>query len=545
MEGEIIYKKTKKYLAIIEIFLMILTIISFSNSITGFEIKKNLNENSECNKIISINQAIQENNAKWNTIKNIDDLKLDKSKQYFLGAKQDYNNQDIGEIINLNYDLPDEFDWRNIDEVDWTTLVKNQKSCGSCVAFGVLGALESVLQINSNNLYTPDLSEANLFFCGGASCGMGWMPTEALKRLKEKGVPEEACFPYQPIDMSCKEGCNNWQKKVVKIDKYGNVPQQSIKEYLITKGPLIATFVVYEDFRYYSNGVYEHVWGPKLGLHCVTMVGYDDNDNCWICKNSWGTDWGDNGWFKIKYRKCEIDLGVKYLELAENNQPNIPNLLNGISTGIVGQECSFTTLSSDPDYDGLYFLVDWDDGNIQRTSNAYPNQETAVLTHTWNDVMDSKDFNIKVKTIDVYGAESQWTDTTKITIYNNKPDKPIEITGKKTVTTNKEYEYTTQTIDPDNHQLFYLFNWGDGTATDWIGPINSGENIKIKHIWEKIGRYQIKVKAKDIHGAESEWSNPTSIAVPKNFVINKNQNIQNIFIKFFKIIGNLDLKLNY
>jgi len=80
-----------------------------------------------------------------------------------------------------------------------------------------------------------------------------------------------------------------------------------MKTWISTKGPMTACFVVYGDFRYYRSGVYRHVSGEQLGGHCVTIVGYDDNQKCWICKNSWGAGWGENGFFKIGYGECGID----------------------------------------------------------------------------------------------------------------------------------------------------------------------------------------------------------------------------------------------
>jgi hypothetical protein len=70
---------------------------------------------------------------------------------------------------------------------------------------------------------------------------------------------------------------------------------------------------VYGDFYSYTGGVYEHVYGEELGGHLVTLVGWDDSNSCWICKNSWGEDWGEDGWFRIKYSECDIEQDTAYL----------------------------------------------------------------------------------------------------------------------------------------------------------------------------------------------------------------------------------------
>jgi C1A family cysteine protease len=507
---------SKKIIIITIIFFMTATLTPFSNTIFGLQINK---VTTDENILSEIQKALINNNAKWIAAET-QISSFEKDVQFYLGANPEVPTDNEGEIITLNYDLPDKFDWRDVNGIDWTTPIRNQKNCGSCVAFGVLGALESVLQIKSNNTYKPDLSEANLFFCGDGSCNNGWIPTAALDRLKEIGVPDENCFQYQPYDMKCNEGCSNWKNKVVKIEKFGGVPTQSIKEYLITKGPLITSFVVFEDFFYYSSGIYEHVWGPYAGLHCVSIVGYNDIEDYWICKNSWGTRWGEDGWFKIKYRKCEIDLGVKYIELGGSNPPNTPNIPNGISTGIAGEHYSFTTSANDPDNNGLYYLVDWDDGEHIMSEGVYPNMAPATLTHSWS-VLNQEEFNVRVKAIDVYGFESDWSHSFTIKITNNKPDKPLKVQGILRGVPEKEYEFTSLTNDPDGHQIYYLFDWGDGSDSGWIGPFISGDTVNTSHAWISNGQFKIKVKGKDIHGAESEWSDPTSIAMPKNILMNK------------------------
>ena len=96
------------------------------------------------------------------------------------------------------------------------------------------------------------------------------------------------------------------------------------------------------------------------------------------------------------------------------------------------------------------------------------------------------------------------------------PAKPETPDGDASGRTNQEYVYTASTTDSDGDKLYYLFDWGDGNLSGWIGPYNSGEIVEASHIWEEEGEYQIKVKAKDIHGVQSEWSDPLQISMPKN-----------------------------
>ena len=96
------------------------------------------------------------------------------------------------------------------------------------------------------------------------------------------------------------------------------------------------------------------------------------------------------------------------------------------------------------------------------------------------------------------------------------PLKP-SINGPTTGTVNNEYPYTSNTTDPDGDQLFFWFDWGDGNTSGWLGPFNSGGECKTVHTWTLKGNYAIKVKAKDIYGQESSWSDPLPITMPYSF----------------------------
>jgi C1A family cysteine protease len=209
---------------------------------------------------------------------------------------------------------PPSFDWRNANGGNYVTPIEDQGSCGSCVAFGSVAAVESLVRItNEEPEQEVDLSEAQMFFCYGPNTGAGkcpaggWWPDPAYESLKQ-GVVDAECFPYTPADQPCNL-CTDWEERLTKITGFGkptNVAE--MKNLLSTVGPPSACFTVYEDFYYhYSGGVYRHVSGNPVGGHCVCIVGYDDGEECWIVKNSWGTGWGEAGFFRIGYGQCGID----------------------------------------------------------------------------------------------------------------------------------------------------------------------------------------------------------------------------------------------
>lgn len=194
----------------------------------------------------------------------------------------------------------------------FVTAVKDQSSCGSCVAFGAIATIEATYQVQKNKPNSAiDLSEAQLFYCyanlDSCGCSTGWWVDPALTAFLNGGVADEASFPYTPGDQACAVA-PGWQSRAVKITGYHTISDVvDMKEWLANKGALVACFTVYSDFYYYSGGVYRYVSGDLEGGHCVSIVGYDDAESCWICKNSWGEFWGESGYFKIGYGECGID----------------------------------------------------------------------------------------------------------------------------------------------------------------------------------------------------------------------------------------------
>jgi C1A family cysteine protease len=207
-------------------------------------------------------------------------------------------------------EFPAAWDWRDVDGANWTTGIRDQEACGACVAFGAVAVLESMLKKHYGDAeLQPELSEAHLFFCGcGRCCNRGWWPTYALDYAQTSGVPDEACFPYQGRDQSCSASCEDWPSRAVRATGWQELLEVGArKEWLATKGPMIGCLAIYQDFFNYVGGVYRHTQGRLSGYHAICVVGYTEEEQAWICKNSWGTGWGEGGWFKIGYGECGID----------------------------------------------------------------------------------------------------------------------------------------------------------------------------------------------------------------------------------------------
>jgi C1A family cysteine protease len=216
----------------------------------------------------------------------------------------------IAELPPIAAEFPPAWDWRDVTGVDWTTPIRDQQGCGSCVAFGTVSVLEIMLKRHhDDSTLMPDLSEAHLFFCGcGNCCDRGWWPSYALDYAQDSGVPDEGCFPYQDHDMPCTDTCQDWQSRAVKVTGWQEILDVGArKEWLATRGPMVGCMAVYRDFFSYRGGVYRHTTGDLAGYHAIGVVGYSEDQQCWICKNSWGTGWGESGWFKMGYGEAEMD----------------------------------------------------------------------------------------------------------------------------------------------------------------------------------------------------------------------------------------------
>jgi hypothetical protein len=121
---------------------------------------------------------------------------------------------------------------------------------------------------------------------------------------------------------------------------------------------------------------------------------------------------------------------------------------------------------------------------------------------------------------------------------NTNPEKPQTPNGPTNGRINVEQEYTTSTVDPEGDDVYYCWDWDDGNV-EWFGPINSGFETTSSHTWNEEGNYNIRVKAKDVYGGESNWSDPLPISVPKY----KFGFINNIF-KLLEYLNNLIFTIN-
>jgi hypothetical protein len=332
-----------------------------------------------------------------------------------------------GRIPTINKMIPDSFDWRDVEGHDWTTPVRDQiqDECGSCWGFGALGSLEAMVKIWSDAPDEPvDLSEQYLLSCSPGGCN-GWYLSMCLNWIKRNGMITEDCFPYEADDtIPCEAKCEDWHDVYFGITGYHRVNRttEDIQQALVEHGPLSASMIVYEDFYPdFDGGVYQYSYGEVVFGHCIAIVGYDntwgdEDEGYWICKNSWGTEWGEDGWFRIAYGECDIEKGVYYLT-GPNYPPDKPQAPIGTETGELGTPYEFTATAIDGEGDKVYIAFDWGDGDVSRWLGPVSSGESISENHTW---ITKGTYEVRVHAKDSYGLVSEWSDPSIISMPKTK-----------------------------------------------------------------------------------------------------------------------------
>jgi cathepsin B len=197
-------------------------------------------------------------------------------------------------------------------------VIKDQGECGSCWAFASTTVLESRFCSFTGGKLKPVLSPQDLVSCCDTDYAFGCDggdPSWVFRYyLKNTGVVTDSCFPYTAGDgivERCITRCKNGERKKYYKGRGDNRikgAKEMMKE-LDTYGPIFASMMVYEDFYQYRGGIYRYTWGKKEEGHAIVLYGYGSENgvNYWLGQNSWGTDWGEDGSFKIKWGECEVE----------------------------------------------------------------------------------------------------------------------------------------------------------------------------------------------------------------------------------------------
>lgn len=226
------------------------------------------------------------------------------------------------------------FDLRTIQGV---TPVREQNTCGSCWSFTTVAVIESNIMLHSkgaspNNL---DLSEQQVLDCSnGGSCWGGWYGTAfTWAKNNQVSFANEKDNPYKGADKSCTNSSktNFYLKdfdRVTPSKAIANVAD--IKEAICQHGAVATAVNATKMFLGYRSGIFDENAKGDIN-HAITIIGWDDAKHAWLLKNSWGSDWGDNGYMWIDYDSNLIGSYAYWVETSgtvsggsNNNNNNNP-----------------------------------------------------------------------------------------------------------------------------------------------------------------------------------------------------------------------------
>tara|TARA_B110000208_G_scaffold174102_1_gene218525 strand:+ start:6872 stop:7858 length:987 start_codon:yes stop_codon:yes gene_type:complete len=260
------------------------------------------------------NNRLEIYTTNMNYIKYHNDMADLKIKSYYLGEtpftdisneefksklqSNKFNQGSCTQLNSSNYSYPDNYDWRLQGAV---SSIKNQAQCGSCWAFSAVGAIEGIVAIKHNKLIS--LSDQQLVDCGGSfsnqGCDGGWMDTAFDYVINNTGLCSNESYPYRAVDQQCNTTC-----KIVpetNIKKCFDIQPQNeslVISYLSRQPISIAIEADSPQFQHYKRGIFDEpeCYSNQID-HGVLLVGY--NKRVLKVKNSWGTDWGMNGYIKF------------------------------------------------------------------------------------------------------------------------------------------------------------------------------------------------------------------------------------------------------
>ncbi|MBL7094102.1 T9SS type A sorting domain-containing protein [candidate division KSB1 bacterium] len=341
---------------------------------------------SEQEDLIKIQQAIQAKGAKWTAGSNwVTKLSREEQKR-LCGAIMEKPDPSEAKLLTLPQieNLPAKLDWRD-NNGNWVTPVTNQGACGSCWDFSAVAQIEAWWKIKNANLDSmPDLSEQFVLSCSDGGCD-GWSVAGALDFVKANGIPTEACFGYLADDtVPCDNVCPEWQNEAITIPGWGFVTlEEAIVDNIknaVFRHPVSVSYIVYQDFMAYSGGVYEHVWGEVEAGHAVLIVGWDDELECWIVKNSWGPNWGESGYFRIKWGDSGMGSYSPFIWDEIITEPSL-----ALSTNEVG--FSLTVGDSAVEYVTVYNtgskLLHYSSADYKLTGKFHSDDFNSFDGHSW------------------------------------------------------------------------------------------------------------------------------------------------------------------
>jgi PKD repeat protein/predicted secreted protein len=400
--------------------------------------------------------------------------------------------------------LPAAYNWCSLGGC---TPVRDQGQCGSCWAFGTVGPLESAILIQDGQ--SKDLAEQYLVSCNtdGWGCDGGWWAHDYHEWKYPPGEPGpgavyEADFPYTATDAPCNgpythhETIADW----VFVGSENSVPStDAIKQAIVDHGPVSAAVCVNSAFQAYTGGVFNPIgWCLSIN-HAIVLVGWDDGLGAWRLRNSWGDDWGEDGYMWIAYGKNYVGYSANYVVYSGSTQPTPPTVsivdpaeghsIAGIYRVRVAASddsaISQVELSIDggayvnitANHDGTYYFYDWD-------TTAYTDGSHTLRARATDDAAQSTESTLVNVTVD------------------NVNEAPIATFAYNCSGLDCSFDGLAS-YDPDGTVIAYAWVFGDG---------NTATGATASHTFAAAGTYQVGLTVTDDEDATGTDTQDVTVA---------------------------------
>jgi cathepsin C len=264
-------------------------------------------------------------------------------------SEASFSLMSLGSHVRRTLMGADAFDWRNKEGTNWLEPVVTQGDCGSCYTISTVHMLTARNKIKSGNTNQPSFSVTFPLFCSeynqGCDGGYGFLQS---KWSEDVGLVPESCSPFAQEGSCHAMKCDLGAIRYRAVNHhyvggfYGGADAEQIQRELVQNGPAVMSFEPKEDFMYYKAGVYKsgaqkiHQEWEQVD-HAVLLIGYgkDNGQDYWTMQNSWGDDWGEQGYFRmargIDESGCE-SIVVAADVAQESSNPVLDDFLASLSS---------------------------------------------------------------------------------------------------------------------------------------------------------------------------------------------------------------------
>jgi C1A family cysteine protease/predicted secreted protein len=396
------------------------------------------------------------------------------------------------------------------------TPVRDQGNCGSCWAFGTVGSLEQAILIQDGA--SKDLSEQYLVSCNtdGWGCSGGFWAHDYHEWKVPPGEPGpgavyESDFPYTATDAPCggpythHETIADW----VYIGNDRSVPStDAIKQAILDHGPVSAAVCVNTAFQLYTGGVFNPSgWCLSIN-HAIVLVGWDDNLGAWRLRNSWGPDWGEDGYMWIAYGKNYVGYSANYVVYNGSTPPTPPAAPSNLTAQAVSiSQINLTWVDNSNDETGF---------KIERCSSAGCSDFAQVATvganvtsYSNTGLTAATSYNYRVRAYNDAG-DSGYSNTASATTY--APPTPPAAPSSLTAQAVSSSQINLAWADNANNEMGFKIERCTGAGCSNFGQVATvGANVTS---YSNTGlaaatSYSYRVRAYNEAG-DSDYSNTAS-----------------------------------